>query len=99
MTRAWPHRQNDTTDRGNKSVNALRALLGIGTDPDEQAAAVELLKRTPLEQLEQKVRELKELRPADEVRKAMVERIARAPLGDFETLKHIYLKHCGGTPK
>jgi hypothetical protein len=99
MTRAWPHRQNDTTDRGNKSVNALRALLRIGTDPDEQASAVELLKRTPLAQLEQKVRELKELRPAHEVRKAMVERIARAPLGDFETLKHIYLKHCGGTPK
>ena len=99
MTRALPHRLDGTTDRGNKSVNALKALLRIGPDPDEQASAVELLKRTPLEQLEERVRELKELRPANEVRKAMVERIARAPLGDFETLKHIYLKHCGGIPK
>jgi hypothetical protein len=99
MTGAWPHRLDGTTDRGNTSVNALRALLRIGPDPDEQASAVELLKRTPLDQLEEKVRELKMLHPAAEVRKAMVECIARAPLGDFETLKHIYLKHCGDTPK
>ena len=80
-------------------MNPLRVLLRIGPESDEQASAVELLKRTPLDQLEEKVRELKKLRPADEVRKAMVERIARAPLGDFETLKHIYLKHCGDIPK
>jgi hypothetical protein len=99
MTTAWPHRLDGTAYRGNKSVNALRVLLRIGPDSDEPACAVELLERTPLDQLEEEVRDLKVLRPADEVRKAMVERIARAPLGDFETLKHIYLKHCGGTPK
>ena len=38
---------------------------------------------------------LKRHRPAAEVRKALVERIAHAPLSDFESLKHIYLKHCG----
>jgi len=80
-------------------MNAPRELLRIGPDPDEQASAVELLKRTPLDQLEEEVRALKKVRPAVEVRKAMVERIARAPLGDFETLKHIYLKHCGDVPK
>ena len=76
-------------------MNALRALLRIGPDPDEQASAVELLKRTPLDQLEEKVRELKKHRPVAEVRQAMVELMARAPLADFDTLKNIYLKHCG----
>ena len=76
-------------------MNALRALLRMGPSPDEQASAVELLKGTPLDQLEETVRALKKQRPAEEVRKAMVERIASAPLTEFETLKTIYLKHCG----
>jgi hypothetical protein len=37
--------------------------------------------------------------PYDEVRRALYERIGGAPLGDFETLKHIYLKHCGDAKK
>jgi hypothetical protein len=71
----------------------------MGPGSDEQAAALELLMRTPLDQLEETVQALKALRPADEVRKAMVERIARAPLADFDTLKHIYLRYCGNPPK
>jgi hypothetical protein len=67
----------------------------MGPSPDEQVSVVELLKRTPLDQLEETVKALKHRRAADEVRKAMVELIARAPLADFDTLKHIYLKHCG----
>jgi Tfp pilus assembly protein PilO len=67
----------------------------MGPSPDEQVSALELLKRTPLDQLEETVKALKKQRPAEEVRKAMVERIARAPLTEFETLKTIYLKHCG----
>lgn len=62
---------------------------------DEKTSAVELLKRTPIDQLEESVIELKKHRSTDEIRKAMVELIARAPLADFDTLKHIYLKHCG----
>jgi len=56
---------------------------------------VELLKRTPLAQLEETVTALKQRQVAAEVRKAMVELIAHAPLADFDTLKHIYLKHFG----
>jgi hypothetical protein len=67
----------------------------MGQSPDEQASAVDLLKLTPLDQLEEMVKALKKQRPADEIRKAMVERIACAPLTEFETLKTIYLKHCG----
>jgi hypothetical protein len=37
---------------------------------------------------------LKQVRPAAEVRAAMVEVIARAPLSDFAALKAVYLKHC-----
>ena len=80
-------------------MNALRVLLRMGPSPDQQASAVELLKRTPLDQLEETVRALKKQRPLEEVRKAMVERIARAPLTEFETLKTIYLNHCGDTSK
>ncbi len=80
-------------------MNALRAFLRMGPSPDEQVSAVELLKRTPLDQLEETVKALKQQRPAGEVRKAMVERIARAPLSEFEILKTIYLKHCGDATK
>jgi hypothetical protein len=55
--------------------------------------------RTPLSQLEQTVAALTKRRPTEEIRKAMVELIARAPLADFDTLKHVYLKHCGNIRK
>lgn len=75
-------------------MNALRELLGR-SGPYEPPSTMELLKRTPLGALEETVKVLKQLRPAEEVREAMVERIAQAPAGDFDTLKYIYLKHCG----
>ena len=65
----------------------------------EEGCAVALVGATPLERLEETVRVLKQHRSPDEVRKAMVERIARAPIAEFETLKHIYLKHCGDTSR
>lgn len=80
-------------------MNALKALLRRGPGPDEQLSAVELLKRTPLDQLEETVTALKQRQAASEVRKAMIELIARAPLADFDTLKHIYLNHCGDAKK
>lgn len=75
-------------------MDALRELLGR-PGPHEPPSTMELLKRTPLGALEETVIALKQLRPAEEVREAMVERIAQAPAGDFDTLKYIYLKHCG----
>jgi CBS domain-containing protein len=80
-------------------MNALNVLLRMPRETDAGMSAVEVLNRTPLEQLEKKVKELKRHRPAEEVRKAMVERIAHAPLTDFERLKGIYLKHCGDAPE
>jgi hypothetical protein len=66
---------------------------------DDQASAVELLRRTPLDQLEETVRALREFRSLAEVRHAMVEVIARAPLAEFDRLKHIYLKYCGSAER
>jgi hypothetical protein len=62
---------------------------------DEGDRAVALVGVAPLDRLEEVVRALKQRIAPEAVRKAMVERIARAPYAEFETLKHIYLKHCG----
>lgn len=80
-------------------MTALKALLCVKPILDDQASTMELLRYTPLEQLEDTVAALKMCRPAAEVRRAMVERIAHAPIADFDTLKHIYLKHCGDMSK
>jgi hypothetical protein len=82
---------------GERKVNALRELLRV--DPYAGVSAVEVLKRTPLDQLEQTVGELKKHRSVAEVRGAMVEHIARASLADFEAVKYVYLKHCGDPAK
>jgi hypothetical protein len=70
---------------------AARAAPESGRD----ARAAELLRQTPLDRLEEAVKALKGLHAPEEVRRAMVARIAHAPFAEFETLKHIYLKHCG----
>ena len=56
--------------------------------------ALDVLAKVPVEQLDDAVRALKASRSVQEIRAAMVERIARAPLSEFQTLKAIYLTHC-----
>lgn len=80
-------------------MNALKEVLRMRAKPDASLSAVELLKRTPLDQLEEAVKALKNCRPHAEVRGAMVAVIARAPLTEFEMLKAIYLKYCADKPK
>lgn len=80
-------------------MNALKALLRMRAEPDLDSSAVEVLKHTPLDRLEEAVEALKKHRPHAEVRQAMVEVIARATLADFDVLKNIYLKHCGDARK
>jgi ribosomal protein S7 len=77
----------------------MKGLLRMRAEPDTGMSAVEVLKRTPLDQLEETVQALKKHRPHAEVRQAMVEVIARASPADFEMLKSIYLKHCGDAKK
>lgn len=73
------------------------ALLISGTEAGDQVRAADLLTETPLDRLEATVIALKRDRSPEIARKAMVERIARAPLAEFEMLKLIYLRHCGNT--
>jgi hypothetical protein len=82
-----------------KSVTATKGLRPTGIGRDAPSAAVDLLQLAPLEELEEVIKALKAEHTLAEVRQAMVERIARAPLADFDRLKHIYLKHCGSTER
>ena len=80
--------------RGNKQMNAFKKLLRLERLEDESIPAVEILKRTPPERLEETVRALKQRRSAAEVRQAMIDLLATAPLAHFATLKGVFLAHC-----
>jgi hypothetical protein len=73
---------------------AMRKMLRMDRAPDAGLTALELLQRTPIDRLGETVRALKKHRPAAEVRQAMIDLIAKAPLSDFETLKEVFLTHC-----
>jgi hypothetical protein len=61
---------------------------------DEGACAIDLLAQVPLDRIEEVVRSLKQRRSPAEIRSALIERIARAPLSDFQALKAVYMAHC-----
>jgi hypothetical protein len=62
--------------------------------PDENSIIVlELLQRTPLDKLDETIEALKKHRPAAEVRAALIELVATAPLSDFATIKQVFMKH------
>lgn len=80
--------------KGKEELRTLRNLLRSAAEPDDELSAVELLAKTPLDQIDQAIRTLRQRGAPDEIRRALVERIARAPLSDFQMLKTIYLTHC-----
>lgn len=75
-------------------MDATNVLEGVGLEGDPGCATT-LVGATPIDRLEEAVCALKQRHPPEAVRRAMVERIAHAPIAEFETMKHIYLKHCG----
>jgi hypothetical protein len=74
------------------------------TDMDEQAfgrmlregtiSAEAVLRQTAADQVDGMMELLLHHLPYDEVRRALYERIDRAPRGDFEVLRTAYFKHC-----
>jgi hypothetical protein len=54
----------------------------------------DVLKQTPLHELEAVLTLLKRHRPVGEVCTALLEEIASAPLSEFNTLKLVYFRHC-----
>jgi hypothetical protein len=59
---------------------------------DERLPIVAILRRTPLERLDETVRALNRRRSAAEVRQAML--IAGAPLEHIGSLKAVFMAHC-----
>ena len=53
----------------------------------------DVLRQTPLDQLEEAMALLRRHRPAKDICQALTERIARAPLDDFNALKSLYFRH------
>lgn len=78
-------------------MKVLRTLLRTGSAEDERLPTIEILKQTPLGELEDMVRALKERRSAAEVRQAMIDLIATAPLAHFATLKAVFMAHFADT--
>ena len=67
---------------------ALKRLLRAG-----QLTVNDLLKQSPFEELEEILPLLKHYRPIEEVRAGLMERIASAPLAEFNALKVMYFRH------
>ena len=59
----------------------------------DQVNVNDLLKRTPFEDLGETLMVLKRCRPIEEVRAGLMERIASAPLAEFNALKVMYFRH------
>jgi hypothetical protein len=75
-------------------MNVFRKLLCISPLEDERLPTIAILRRTPLERLDETVRALKRRRSADEVRQAMLDLIAGAPLEHIGSLKAVFMAHC-----
>lgn len=57
--------------------------------------AAEVLAQASVDSLDETVTMLRRHCAPKEVCAALVDRIAKAPLGDFEALKNVYFRHCG----
>ena len=75
-------------------MNVFAKLLRIAPVDDQRVPIIEILRRTPLERLDKTVRALKRHRSRAELRQAMLDLIAGAPLEHFGNLKAVFMAHC-----
>lgn len=61
-------------------------------------STVEVLQQTPVDRLEEAMAILSRHRAAKDICQALMERIAKAPLDDFNALKRLYFQHCVDRP-
>jgi hypothetical protein len=73
---------------------AVSHLLRAESGSDNELSTIELLSRVPLDEVEPVILALRAHRTAQEIRAALIERIAHAPLSEFQALKIVYLAHC-----
>jgi hypothetical protein len=82
------------------TTKAVEDLLLMALGPEEKSITpFQLLQRTPLDQLDETIEALKKHRPVPEVRAAMIELVATAPLSDFAAIKQVFMKHFGNAGK
>jgi hypothetical protein len=82
------------SSRRETELNAVSHLLRAESGSDDELSTVELLSRVPLDKVETVILALREHRTAQEIRAALIERMAHAPLSEFQALKIVYLAHC-----
>jgi hypothetical protein len=75
-------------------MNVFGKFLRVPVLRDERLPVIQVLRRTPSERLDKTVRALKRHRSAAEVRQAMLDLIATAPLEHFGALKAVFMAHC-----
>jgi endonuclease V-like protein UPF0215 family len=75
-------------------MNVFGKLLRVPVLRDERLPVIQVLRRTPSVRLDKMARALKRHRSASEVRQAMLDLIAGAPLEHFGTLKAVFMAHC-----
>jgi hypothetical protein len=72
--------------------------MAHGAD-EKSSIALEVLRRTPLDKLDETVEALKKHRPAAEIRGALIELAATAPFSDFAAIAQVFTKHFGDAGK
>lgn len=77
-------------------IERLKQWLGLKRKVEGARGIFEILRRTPLADLDATVRTFIRSHSAEDARQAMVELIKDAPLSDFPQLKRVYFKHFAG---
>jgi len=88
---ALPNAQTAPVERVERIKNILRSLKGRRSPP----TLLEVLQRTPLEELERTVARLKTRNPASEVRQACIDLLCLAPIEHFGVLRQVFMKQFG----
>ena len=60
----------------------------------DATSSAEMLKRAPIDDLDEAVAMHKRYVSTDEICAALTERMEKAPIEDLQTLREVYLKHC-----
>lgn len=75
-------------------MKIFEKVLRIAPVVEADLPVIKILRRTPLERLDKTVAALKRRRSRTEVRQAMLDLIAAAPLEHFGALRAVFMAHC-----
>lgn len=75
-------------------MKIFEKVLRIAPVVEADLPVIKILRRTPLERLDKTVAALNRRRSRTEVRQAMLDLIAAAPLEHFGALRAVFMAHC-----